>query len=401
MKFSVNIKKFNDNLIKLRKDLNNTLKEGYLKGDFNEKLLDLEEDEKLILNQLLVYYRIYAYDIYDTKINLNPIKLNGTYKMDTYLKAYVRISENTFIISDYNQNVMFLRITKEDKHEFEISHPVKNFYKFIVFMHPFNEEKILAFTATGDIFVFMYKDINDLFEDINNLKITKIETSFEGFENVINLNDNRFLCQVGKSEIILLEIGKENYSLEIKSHTNLLEEYSEINSLEKISELEFLAGTSSGELILSKLEDDKINIEEKVKVLNMPIKKVSLLENENLDKNICVALGNEGSFSLYNLKQRKTVNLENKDFKGNLFDIESKNGTCVVLSEDGYVYLLEENLGNWSLNKKVTLSEKFFVNLLATKHSNYLAVDLYGNFYVVDVDRLDSIEKLHNLNLYR
>lgn len=401
MKFSVNIKKFNDNLIELRKDLNKTLKKGYLNDNFKEKLLDLEEDEKLILNKLLIYYRVYAPDIYETKINVNPIKLNGTYKMDTYLKTYARISEDTFIISDYNQNIMFLRITKKDKLELEISPAVKNFNKFLIYMFPLSEKEILAFTASGDIFIFLYSDINDIFEDINNLKIAKIETAFKGFENVINLKDNSFLCQVGKSEIFLLEIKKDNFSLEIKSHINLIEESNEVNSLEKISELEFVAGTSSGELIISKIKDNKINIGAKVKVLNKPINKVSLLENENLDKSICIALGNEGSFALYNLEQRKSVNLENKDFKGNLFDIESEKGTCVVLSEDGYVYLLEENMENWSVNKKVTLSEKFFVNVLAIKNSNYLTVDIYGNFYVVDVDRLDSIEKLRNLNLYR
>ena len=35
--------------------------------------------------------------------------------------------------------------------------------------------------------------------------------------------------------------------------------------------------------------------------------------------------------------------MELNDLKGNLFEVQSKSGTAVVLSEDGLIYLLEEN----------------------------------------------------------
>ena len=40
MKFSVNTDKYEENLIKLRKDLNQTLKEGQLDENFEEKLIE-------------------------------------------------------------------------------------------------------------------------------------------------------------------------------------------------------------------------------------------------------------------------------------------------------------------------------------------------------------------------
>ncbi|MBS5946194.1 MAG: hypothetical protein KIB06_05895, partial [Peptoniphilus harei] len=69
--------------------------------------------------------------------------------------------------------------------------------------------------------------------------------------------------------------------------------------------------------------------------------------------------------------------------------------------EDGILYLLEENFDKWKLNKKVTLSEKFFINIIPLDKKNFLTEDIYGNFYILNIDRLDSVEKLHSINLFK
>lgn len=80
MKFSENTKEFKKNLIKLRDELNITLKNGKLEENFEDKLLDLEKRENLILKELLPYYRLYAPDLYETKINFNQVEIEGSYK---------------------------------------------------------------------------------------------------------------------------------------------------------------------------------------------------------------------------------------------------------------------------------------------------------------------------------
>lgn len=103
MKFSENTKDFKENLIKLREELNKTLKNGVIEEDFEDKLLDLEQRENLILEELLPYYRIYAPDVYETKINFNKVEIEGSYKSETYLKTYLKIKEDVFLFADSNQ----------------------------------------------------------------------------------------------------------------------------------------------------------------------------------------------------------------------------------------------------------------------------------------------------------
>ena len=140
-------------------------------------------------------------------------------------------------------------------------------------------------------------------------------------------------------------------------------------------------------------------MDRKIKILNEPIKYLTILENDNFEKNICAALGDNNSFSLYDLERNKIVNLKKQDFTGNLFNIKSKKGSAFILSDDFHIYLLEENMGVWSFNSKLTLSDRFIANIISIDSSNYLIIDIYGNLYILKLDRLDSIEKLRNINL--
>lgn len=67
-------------------------------------------------------------------------------------------------------------------------------------MYSLNKEKILLFTVIGDIFLLISRDFSDVFENINNFKIIKISSNFTGFENVINIGENNFLCQTGRKD---------------------------------------------------------------------------------------------------------------------------------------------------------------------------------------------------------
>lgn len=86
--------------------------------------------------------------------------------------------------------------------------------------------------------------------------------------------------------------------------------------------------------------------------------------------------------------------------KGNLFEIDSIKGTAIVLSENGIIYLFEENFGNWNLNKEITLQNTFFIKLIRIDISKYLVIDLDGKLNFLEINRITTTEDLWNLKLY-
>lgn len=399
MKFSENTKDFKENLIKLREELNKTLKNGVIEEDFEDKLLDLEKRENLILEELLPYYRIYAPDVYETKINFNKVEIEGSYKSETYLKTYLKIKEDVFLFADSNQKLYFARILDKVNPKIVLSSPIKDFYKLIIYMHKIDEKRILVFTVNGNIFTFSYKDVEDVFENVNYVKIVKLKSNFIGFESIINLRDNIFLCQVGKNELLILESNEEYSNFKVKGSHKISIKEDEITSLVQISSYDFAMGTRKGYFIEAKYLNEKIEIIRKIKIFDASINKIEILENGKSEKNYLTILGNNGNLALYNFVKKKIIKIEKEKFKGNLFNIISKNGKCIILTEDGFVYLLEENFYRWKLNEKVSLSERFFINLIPLDKENFLTEDIYGNFYILNIDRLDSVEKLHTINL--
>lgn len=398
MKFSVNIDSYKKKLIKLREELNQTLEKGKLDKDFEEKLLELEKQEDLILGELLPYYRQFAPEIYKTKIEEVSVKTYGTYKLSTYLKSYLCIEKNIYLLASANQKLYLMRVS-EDYKKVELSQPIKNFDKLIILMYPLSKRKILLFAVTGDIFVLKTNDFAAAFENIKNLKILKLRRICQGFENIVNIEKNKFLCQIGANEFLVLEFDSKDLFFEIKNHIDISKIAYEITSLSKIHDSYIGLGSRSGDLILAKYEDDKFNVDKKIKALNTPINYLTSLENEDLEKNICACLGNDNNFFLYDFNNEEILHLKNQDFTGNLYNIESKKAIAIVLTDDCYLYLLEENMGKWTLNQNLSLSDRFYVNVIALSPSNYLAIDLYGNFKILKIDRLDTIEKLRNINI--
>ena len=121
------------------------------------------------------------------------------------------------------------------------------------------------------------------------------------------------------------------------------------------------------------------------------------MKNENGDQTTCGILGSQGNLALYDWRRKKVIKVQ--ALQGQLFRLESKRGTALVLSEDGLAYLLEENLGQWTVNAKVTLSDLFLLNTIPLDSANYLTLDLEGKCFLLKIDRLDSIKKLRAMNL--
>ena len=110
---------------------------------------------------------------------------------------------------------------------------------------------------------------------------------------------------------------------------------------------------------------------------------------------------NHGELKLLDLHRReKIIKTKLERLQGNLFDVQSTRGTAVILSEDGIIYLLEENFGDWYLNEEATIEAAFFTNLLQLDTSNYLLMDVEGEFNLLALDRLDTPTALWHLPLY-
>ena len=401
MKFSINTKEFEENLIKLREELNNSLLKGKkVSDDFEDELYELEEKQEEMEKELLSYYRSYSDNIYKSKIEITPIKLEGSFNSESYLKSSLKIDEDIFLFSYINQNLHFARIFDEDDERIELSQAVKNFEDLIIYMKKINENKILAFSISGEIYILSYEDIDSVFENINSLKIYKFKTYFKGFENVIELGNKKFLLQTLKSDLTVLEFNEDYSDFDLIIENEISIEEDEISSLVGIGDSKFLMGTREGFLLEGEYKTDHISVKEKIKIFEGPLNKLWILENFNLQKEYCACLGNDGNFALFNFIKNKIIKLKSEEIAGKLFEIKSKNGTSIFLSEDGLEYVLEEKMGEWELNKDLTKPDLFIVNVIAKDSSSYLCLDIYGNFSNVKIDNLDSIEKLYNLELF-
>lgn len=400
MKFSININEYKKNLTKLRAQLDQTLAEGHLDGDFKEKLDELEELENKMLKELLPYYRMYASELYQTKVSGLEVKIDGDNKLQSYLKSYLHVEENIFILASADQRVYFMRSNGENKQHVELSQAIKNFNKLVIYMYKLCKEKILLFTVSGDIYVFMSNNFTDIFENPKNLKIIKLKNNFEGFENVINIGESTFLCQIGRNEFIVIEIYDKSLNIKIKKHINLSDLDEEINSLVKISNFHFALGSHSGDLILASFKDE-IKVDKKIKIFDNPIINLAILESESYEKNLCISQANSEKIFLYDIESNKLTNIDIDNSKSTILSIESKKSSTFILSEDFNLYLLEENMGKWTLNLKRSVADRSFVNIIGLDNSTYLTIDIYGNFNIFKLDRLDSIEKLRDINLFR
>ncbi|MDU6064879.1 MAG: hypothetical protein E6Y75_07095, partial [Anaerococcus sp.] len=215
------------------------------------------------------------------------------------------------------------------------------------------------------------------------------------------IGESTFLCQIGRNEFIVLEIYDKSLNIKIKNHINLSDLDEEINSLVKISNFHFALGSHSGDLILASLKEDEIKVDKKIKISDYPITNLAILESESYEKNLCISQANSEKIFLYDLESNKLTNIKIDKSKSTILSIESKKSSTFILSEDFNLYLLEENMGKWTLNLKRSVADRSFVNIIGLDNSTYLTIDIYGNFNILKLDRLDSIEKLRDINLFR
>jgi len=171
--------------------------------------------------------------------------------------------------------------------------------------------------------------------------------------------------------------------------------------MEKTGADEFAVGTKSGEIYFIKRNYHNLSIVNKIKIPDCEIRKIHCLENEKGQKDTLLSIGNNGKLHIISLDGADINILDEGNFlKGNLFDAESSKGTAVILSEDGILYLLEENFGKWHINKDSIMEGVFLTDVLKLYPSKYLLMGVEGGLCTLNINRIDTPQALWDLPLY-
>ncbi|EPY2274080.1 hypothetical protein ACXAUS_002973 [Clostridium sporogenes] len=409
MNLSVEVKDFKRQVKDLREKLNECQRDGILDDNFKEQLNKLLKVEEELLTDLIPYYRVYANDIQKTSMMINPIKQLGAFSFDSFLQATLRINENLFITSSIDRKVQFFYIDIVDDFyshnqiEGEWSPPIKEIKETISFIYKLNDKEILLLGVRGGCYILSSDNFDKLPNVNGEIKVKRIQTNydFNGFGRCLAIRDGLFVVENGDEKLNLFEIIKENDKYVLVFHKDIYCTIPNWTVLEKINEDYFVVGTKRGKLYFIKYENRQFTITEKIDFLDDEIRQIRCLEDENGNKKSLIVIGNKGQIKIFSLyEDSKNINIELNNLKGNLFDVQSKKGTAVVLSEDGIIYLLEENFGNWYLNEDAAIKDIFFTNVLELNVSKYLLMDIEGKLNLLYIDRIDTPKDLWNLPLY-
>ncbi|KEI81307.1 hypothetical protein EXM30_11420 [Clostridium botulinum] len=406
---SVDEKDFKSQVKDLREKLNECQRDGILDDDFKEKLNKLLKIEEELLTDLIPYYRVYANNIKKTLILINPIKQLGVFSFDSFLQTTLRINKNLFITSSIDRKVQFFYIdivddfSNHNQIEGEWSPTIKEIKETISFIYKLNDKEILLLGVRGGCYLISSDNFDKLPNVNGEIKVKRIQINydFNGFGRCLAIRDGLFVVENGDEKLNLFEIIKENDEYGLVFHKDIYCTISNWTVLEKINDDYFIVGTKMGKLYFIKYENKQFTITEKINFLDDEIRQIRCLEDENGNKKSLIVIGNKGQIKIFSLyEDSKNVNIKLNDLKGNLFDVQSKKGTAVVLSEDGIIYLLEENFGNWYLNEDATIKDIFFTNVLELDVSKYLLMNIEGKLNLLSIDRIDTPKDLWNLPLY-
>ncbi|MCR1974035.1 hypothetical protein CF067_07085 [Clostridium sporogenes] len=406
---SVEVKDFKSQVKDLREKLNECQRDGILDDRFKEQLNKLLKIEEELLTDLIPYYRVYANDIQKTSMRINPIKQLGAFSFDSFLQTILRINKNLFITSSIDRKVQFFYIDIVDDFsdhkqiEVEWSPPIKEIKETISFIYKLNDKEILLLGVRGGCYLLSSDNFDKLPNVNEEIKVKRIQANydFNGFGRCLAIRDGLFVVENGDEKLNLFEIIKESDKYSLFFYKYIYSTIPDWTTLEKINDDYFVVGTKTGKLYFIKYENREFIVIEKIDFLNDEIRQIRFLEDENGNKNFIIVAGNKGQLKIFSLyEDSKNIKIELNDLKGNLFDIRSKKGTAVVLSEDGIIYLLEENFGNWYLNEDATIKDIFFTNVFKLDVSKYLLMDIEGKLNLLYIDRIDTPKDLWNLPLY-
>lgn len=388
---------FKEKVKDLRLRLDTIKTTGILDKDFERDIKNLKIEEEEILKELIPYFRTYSKKHKSTS-ELLETKEIGSFRFNSFLSSYLKLNENLFIVSDTNKNTMFFYIDEKSL-KVEWSENIKEIKENISYIYKIDSENLLLFGIKSGVYLLNFKNKNKILNINRDVKVQKLKTNFRetSFGRTLRISENIFLTENGEDKINLYKFNynkKESYLeyfedvfIEIKNWTNF----------QKIKDNYFVVSDKLGKLCFIEFKNNKFNIIKEIKT-NILIRNISLIERENSVKDLLV-LGEDGKLLVLNLGTFEK-NLEINNLSGNLFTSSSNLGTVVVLSEDGIIYIIEENFSNWELSKNCTIKNTFATDVISLKESKYILMNLEGKFDLLNVSRINNTEDLWNLPLY-
>ncbi|HLR36010.1 MAG TPA: hypothetical protein VK071_11875 [Tissierellales bacterium] len=398
---------FKNKVKDLRTKLEKCKETGILDDDFEDKLDKLLQIEKNLLIDLIPYYRTYVDDVKKTSMKVFPMKELGSFTSHGLPQSILRINKNLFITNSINSKIQFFytdipkNLSEEKEIVVEWSPPIKEIKEKISFIYKLNHKEILLLGAKRGYSIILSDDFDKL-PDINEeikVKRIQIDSDFKGFGITLEIGDTLFITENKKNTLTLFEIMKENGEYFLNVHTNISCIIPNWTAMEKIGKNYFVVGTKDGIIYFIKYEDGQLRILGETYIFHNIIRKINCLEDEKGNKKSIIVIGNKGQCKIFDLYE-DTI-LESYDLKGNLFDLQSVKGTSVVLSEDGIIYLFEENFGSWHLNEEATIKDIFFTNIFKLNISKYLLIDIEGELNLLYIDRIHTPQDLWNMALYQ
>ncbi len=409
LNLSVDEEEFKKQVKDLRQKLNKTRETGILEDDFEKCLEMLSAKEEKLLTEMIPHYRAYTGNSKDA-IKTELITRLGACGFEGFLQSVLRCSEDMFITGSTDCALRFFQISKstepsgKERIQDEWSPPFKDMKEKISAFHRLNKNEILLLGSKGGGYLLTCSNFKQIPNGSGEMLIKKIETEagMKWFGQCLSVSDSLIAAEIEQEELVLLEVAKEKEEYRLILHKDACLPISNIVGMEKTGADDFAVGTKSGEIYFIKRNYNNLSIVNKIKIPDCEIRKIHGLENEKGQKDTLLSIGNNGKLHIISLDGADINILDEGNFlKGNLFDAESSKGTAVILSEDGIIYLLEENFGKWHINKDSIMEGAFFTNVLKLYPSKYLLMGVEGELCTLNINRIDTPESLWDLPLYQ
>lgn len=409
LNLSVDEEEFKKQVKDLRQKLNKIRETGILEDDFENCLEVLSAREEKLLTEMIPHYRAYAGNSKDA-IKTESVTRLGACGFDGFFQSVLRLSEDMFVAGSTDCALQFFQISKrtepsgKEKIQEEWSPPVKDIKEKISAFHRLNKNEILLLGSKGGCYLLSCSNIKQIPNGSGEMHIKKIETEtgMSWYGQCLSISNNLIAAEKEQEELVLLEIVKEKEEYRLIRHKDASLPISNINGMEKTGADDFAVGTKSGEIYFIKRNYHNLSIVNKIKIPDCEIRKIHCLENEKGQKDTLLSIGNNGKLYIISLDGADINILDEGNFlKGNLFDAESSKGTAVILSEDGILYLLEENFGKWHINKDSSMEGVFFTDVLKLYPSKYLLMGVEGGLCTLNINRIDTPQALWDLPLYQ
>jgi hypothetical protein len=409
LNLSVDEEEFKKQVKDLRQKLNKIRETGILEDDFEQCLEVLSAREEKLLTEMIPHYRANAGNSKDA-IKTESVTRLGACGFDGFFQSVLRLSEDMFVAGSTDCALQFFQISKrtepsgKERIQEEWSPPVKDIKEKISTFHRLNKNEILLLGSKGGCYLLSCSNFKQIPNGSGEMHIKKIETEtgMSWFGQCLSISNNLIAAEKEQEELVLLELVKEKEEYRLIRHKDASLPISNINGMEKTGADDFAVGTKTGEIYFIKRNYNNLSIVNKIKIPDCEIRKIHCLENEKGQKDTLLSIGNNGKLHIISLDGVDINILDEGNFlKGNLFDAESSKGTAVILSEDGILYLLEENFGKWHINKDSIMEGVFFTDVLKLYPSKYLLMGVEGGLCTLNINRIDTPQALWDLPLYQ